>query len=401
MGAGNSAVPDGLADDGLADALFGSETETGLSQSSQNTRSDAGMRSQTALPSTFVAPANDPQHPVQPEANAAAVPETADAPSLDAWSCLAYAKAHYADRLALVDLPPSAQPQAAASVSLYTNERLFTYCQLHGRALHAASALLSAGVHAGSRVAVLLRNRAEVLELHYAAAALRAVIVNVNTHLAPPELRYILHDCEAEVLVADMEAHGEALSAAMSAFATDQPASESAEVQEPRPLPRLHTVFDVSSGSSSSSSGITTPTAAEHAPPSAMRIVPYHAALEAAASTGAATMAPLRAAAVAAATAASVAETSTSTPATFTQLQAAASSGAVDPADPDAPFHMYYTSGTTGHPKGVLLSHRIVMLHALGTIQGRERWPSSWPLLGSYVAPTRPFEVVAVFLLPE
>lgn len=35
----------------------------------------------------------------------------------------------------------------------------------------------------------------------------------------------------------------------------------------------------------------------------------------------------------------------------------------------DDDFHMYYTSGTTGHPKGVLLSHRIVLYHAIGTIQ--------------------------------
>jgi len=33
-------------------------------------------------------------------------------------------------------------------------------------------------------------------------------------------------------------------------------------------------------------------------------------------------------------------------------------------------FHMYYTSGTTGKPKGVLLSHKIVVLHAIGTILG-------------------------------
>jgi len=51
----------------------------------------------------------------------------------------------------------------------------------------------------------------------------------------------------------------------------------------------------------------------------------------------------------------------------------------------DAPAHLYYTSGTTGRPKGVVLTHRNVVTHALGTIAElrlgeRDTWGHIAPL---------------------
>lgn len=123
-------------------------------------------------------PADDPEVPI----NA----------TLDVWCCLAYAHARFGHRLAIVDLAPQ-QPVAPIAAPLAMErgyitplagelpdmDRLLTYSQLHDRSAAVAAALLAVGVCRSSRVAVMLRNCSEVVEMHYAAALLRAVIVNV------------------------------------------------------------------------------------------------------------------------------------------------------------------------------------------------------------------------------
>jgi fatty-acyl-CoA synthase len=62
-------------------------------------------------------------------------------------------------------------------------------------------ALLGLGVGPGSRVALYLGNRPEWLELEYAALALGATELPVNTMLAPAELAFVLSHSGADVLV--------------------------------------------------------------------------------------------------------------------------------------------------------------------------------------------------------
>ena len=55
----------------------------------------------------------------------------------------------------------------------------------------------------GSVVGILMPNRAEVMELQYALAGLRAVTLNLNYRLAAAELAYVLHDAGADYVAAD------------------------------------------------------------------------------------------------------------------------------------------------------------------------------------------------------
>ncbi len=55
------------------------------------------------------------------------------------------------------------------------------------------------------------------------------------------------------------------------------------------------------------------------------------------------------------------------------------------PADADQPAHLYYTSGTTGSPKGVVLTHRNVCTHACAAVQElslnqNDRWAHIAPM---------------------
>ena len=72
-----------------------------------------------------------------------------------------------------------------------------------GRARRLASALAGLGIGDGDRVATLLWNQPEHLELYFAVPLMGAVIHTLNPRLHPDELSYIAADAEDRVLVVD------------------------------------------------------------------------------------------------------------------------------------------------------------------------------------------------------
>jgi fatty-acyl-CoA synthase len=84
-------------------------------------------------------------------------------------------------------------------------ERIFTNRDFNRRVNRMAHALESWGVGKGERVAALMTNASEFLEIFFACAKTGAIMTPVNCRLAAPEIVYILRDCAPKVLVYSAE----------------------------------------------------------------------------------------------------------------------------------------------------------------------------------------------------
>jgi fatty-acyl-CoA synthase len=90
-------------------------------------------------------------------------------------------------------------------LAIRDGERAFSFAQLAERAWRLGNALRTRGVAAEQRVAMLSLNRAELLEAHFGVPASGAALCAINTRLAPPEVRFIVEHCGAEILLLDPE----------------------------------------------------------------------------------------------------------------------------------------------------------------------------------------------------
>ena len=92
-------------------------------------------------------------------------------------------------------------PHKLAVHDLTADTRL-TYAQLDDAIDRAASVLRTAlGEPEGKRVAVLSRNSAQMLVLHFACVRTGAIFVPLNWRLAPAEIAFMLADCEPALIV--------------------------------------------------------------------------------------------------------------------------------------------------------------------------------------------------------
>ena len=79
-----------------------------------------------------------------------------------------------------------------------------TYAELNEQANRIAHFLRSQGINAGDKVALLCSNRLEFVVVRFATYRMGVVLTPVNWHLTAEEIAYIVDNCDAKALFADI-----------------------------------------------------------------------------------------------------------------------------------------------------------------------------------------------------
>jgi fatty-acyl-CoA synthase len=88
-----------------------------------------------------------------------------------------------------------------ALVDAYTGRR-FTYREFNRRADRFASFLTGTlGLNRGDRISILAQNSSEYYEVLFGCGKAGIILNTLNWRLAPPELKFILNDCEPRLLI--------------------------------------------------------------------------------------------------------------------------------------------------------------------------------------------------------
>ena len=91
------------------------------------------------------------------------------------------------------------------TVALCDARRRFTYPEVNRRVNRLSHRLMQMGLKKGDKLAVLMENSIEIVELFLATAKTGIVIVPVNFRLVGPEVAYIVDNADAKAMVVDHE----------------------------------------------------------------------------------------------------------------------------------------------------------------------------------------------------
>lgn len=92
---------------------------------------------------------------------------------------------------------------------VYCGDRWVSYGDANARANKAANALAGVGVKKGARVALILRNRLEFLDLWFGLARLGAIHVPLNPEYRAPQIEHVLKRAPVDLVVAEEAFLGE------------------------------------------------------------------------------------------------------------------------------------------------------------------------------------------------
>lgn len=121
----------------------------------------------------------------------------------------------------------------ANGIATIDGDRQRTWRTFANRVARLAAVLRNLKLSQGGRVAILALNSDRYLESYFAVPWADGIFVPLNIRLAPPELIFMLNDCEAEILIVD-----ETFKALLPAFAGQVPALKQiiyADSQTPPP----------------------------------------------------------------------------------------------------------------------------------------------------------------------
>ena len=189
-----------------------------------------------------------------------------------------------------------------------TDSRAFTYREIKRMSEKIAGGLLEAGLRRGGHVAIVLANYPEFVAVKYAIARIGATCIPINYLNRRDELGYVLRQSDADLLLTMDRFRGLDYLTALDELAPGWETNGGGEA-----FPRLKKVV----------------------------VFPTSGATRAGA-------------------------------ASFAELSAASDAYEGGPdGDPHAVSDIIYTSGTTGSPKGVMLSHDMVLRAAFGSVYAR------------------------------